>query len=46
VFRPGGDHRVPEGFLGAAMALDDGLTPTAGSPAHRTAPGWRPGHPE
>jgi hypothetical protein len=25
------------------MALDDALTPTAGSPAHRTPPGWRPG---
>jgi hypothetical protein len=44
VFGPSSDHRIPERFLAAAMALDPTLTPTAGSPAPRTPPGWSPGH--
>jgi hypothetical protein len=44
VLGPSADHRVPERFMAAAMALDPAVTPTAGSPAHRTPPGWSPGH--
>jgi hypothetical protein len=44
VLGPSADHRVPERFMAAAMALDPAVTPTAGSPARRTPPGWSPGH--
>ena len=44
VLDPSGEHRVPERYLGAAMALDPDLTPTAGSPGPRTPPGSSPDH--
>jgi hypothetical protein len=43
VLGPSDEHCVPPRFLAAAMGLGPALTPTAGSPAHRTPPGSRPG---